>query len=84
MRSPVGDLIIEAMVKENLRQSQVCTKTRIPPCTLCNIISGNRTLSWETALNLESALEFFDGEKAISDQYRFLKQKRANEISETH
>ena len=79
MRSPVGDMILDAMRQAGLRQSQVSTLTRIPRTTLSQVISGSRTLSWETALNLENCLHFFDGENAIVEQYRFLKLKKRNE-----
>lgn len=76
-------MIMDAMRQAGLRQSQVSTITRIPRTTLSQVISGSRTLSWETALNLESCLDSFNGESAIVEQYRFLKLKKRDETRTT-
>ncbi len=66
MSSPIGDLLLEALEKAGMSQSQLSTRTKYSRSTINLIISGKRRLKLEHASKIYQHCKKFDFWKAIN------------------
>lgn len=74
MRSPVGDMILDAMRRSKTNQSKVSRATGLSKSYVSQLISGSRSLTPQTAVTLEECLKHFNGKKAIIEQFKYFKK----------
>jgi plasmid maintenance system antidote protein VapI len=68
-------MLLEALTKANMRQSELCDSIHISRTTLCEVIAGRYSLSDEKAFKIERHLPQFNSEEALCAQVRYKRKE---------